>query len=116
MIKKSRWLIPIAIVAVVGLSGCAASYDERMDYLRQIALRGVDMHDLIVSQEGEVNAERCELAYDAVGDTDHPYDRDLGAYSKEWEEQIKLHFVDSCVSGVPREPDAPGSPSPSGDS
>lgn len=111
MIKTgSLWGAMAAGALVIGVAaGCGfASYDERMTYLRTIADRGVEVHDLIVSQEGTINAERCNKAFEAVHDwNETPNDR-AGIASEEWKDQIQAFFVDSCVSGVPKQVGAPG--------
>lgn len=111
IVKRCRPVVAGVLVACVAV-GCSepSSYEERMKYLRKVAGQGVEVHDLIDSQEGKISKDRCEDAFDAVSDyvDKAPSDIGGGVTSDKWEKQIKLFFVDSCVSGVPRKVDAPG--------
>lgn len=98
------------------LAGCAASYEERRDYLRTVAVRGAETHVLMQAQEvKEINKKRCEQAYQGLAD-DIPHDHDMGGRSNEWRGQVEQFFVDSCLSGVPKSlEDIPAVPSPGAD-
>ena len=102
-----------AAVLTLTLAGCAASYDERMQYLRKVAQRGADTHKLMVEQEAPIiDKKRCETAYEGVQGPhgDAPYDLHMASYSGPWLDQIKEFWVDSCVSGKPKP--VPGDPVP----
>lgn len=95
--------VPIfaAIVLVVTLiSGCAADYDERMSYLRTVALRGIETHNLLRNQGSSVDESSCQLAQKGLID-DIP--NDIGGTetraSKEWTELVEQTFMRACTSG-----------------
>ncbi|MFF0874496.1 hypothetical protein [Micromonospora aurantiaca (nom. illeg.)] len=114
MKKRSVAAAALALSLVAALTACtkSASYDERMEYLRKVAQRGADTHDLLKSQEAAIDKERCERAYAGLNGSDAPhvesYD-DPDSFLK----QIKEFFVDSCISGKPKA--VPGDPTPSED-
>jgi hypothetical protein len=107
-------LVTVSAAALLGLSGCsAATYDERMTYLRKVAQQGADTHQLLASQEGPViNGDRCGKAWDGLKNPgDFPSDIGGGGTTAAWQEQIRQFFVDSCVSGKPKSvPALPSSP------
>ncbi|OLT12949.1 hypothetical protein BJF79_03350 [Actinomadura sp. CNU-125] len=84
------------------LTACAASYDERMTYLRKIANRGAETHKLLAAQGAHIDAKRCGATYDGLADDDIPSDIDGGGASTEWRAQVRQFFVDSCVTGLPK--------------
>ncbi|MFF4417444.1 hypothetical protein ACFYY8_33385 [Streptosporangium sp. NPDC001559] len=95
-----------------------ASYDEKMAYLRTVAKRGVEIHNLLASQGAAIDAKRCTTAYEGLND-DLPRDEVTDGLSQEWMTQVQTFFVDSCVSGLPKPvpgqmPAPPQSPTPSG--
>ena len=98
----------LTLGAVVPLAACtsAASFEERMDYLRQVAKQGAETHDLLAAQEApRIDKERCDRAFNGVVRAeDFPSDMSGGGQSKEWAAQIREFFVDSCVSGKPKPP------------
>ena len=113
--------LTLAVVALLGTAGCTdfADYDERMNYLRNVAQRGADTHTFLKSQEATVDKPRCERAFEGVDvDDDAPAISSSGDEYDLWIGQIKEFFVDSCVSGKPKPvpgdaiPSAPASASP----
>jgi hypothetical protein len=63
----------------------------------------VETHELLVSQRAPaIDGKRCSDAYDGLADrfVDRPQvpGDDI---DDRWAEQIKVFFVDSCVSGAP---------------
>lgn len=97
---------------VVGsLTGCAASFDQRMAYLKKVSNEGVQTHRLIVSTGGTTTNKRCTDAYNGLQDMNPPADQDLGNVSSDWTNQIQAFFVQSCVTGLPKA--VPGQPSAS---
>jgi hypothetical protein len=98
-----RILTAIATSAAVALTACstAASYQTRMAYLRKIANRGVETHNLLASQGAQITVKRCGDAFEGLKDESPPTDTDPGP-SKAWVDQIKQFFVDSCVTGYPK--------------
>ncbi|GAA3957216.1 hypothetical protein GCM10023085_44670 [Actinomadura viridis] len=104
---------PLAALAAVVLTTTACSYadyNERIGYLRKVAGRGVETHNLLASQGTKVDARRCNAAYDALADKDLPNDV-AGTQTAKWEAQVRQFFVDSCVTGLPKP--VPGQPTPS---
>jgi len=98
------------LLTLVACSESPASYTERMAYLRTTAVRGVETHRLMASQAARIDRKRCEDAYAGLADDDIPHDEGGGFVSKTWAAQVKLFFVDSCISGLPRP--VPGDPTP----
>jgi hypothetical protein len=87
---------------MISSAACStASYEEKMDYLRTVAKRGVDTHNLLASQGAAIDAKRCAAAHQPLND-DLPRDDASTGLSQEWREQVKTFFVDSCVSGRPK--------------
>ncbi|SCL46818.1 hypothetical protein GA0070608_0119 [Micromonospora peucetia] len=84
------------------LTGCSLDYDDRRDYLRTVAFRGAETHSLIASSEGKPDAERCKAAHIALND-DAPGVGGTSIDQEEWIAQVEAFFVDSCVSGKPKE-------------
>jgi hypothetical protein len=106
-----RKMAASACAAMLLLTGCAVTYDERMNYLRKVANRGADTHKFIRAQEALVDKARCERAFTGNGaGRDAPTDRDLSSGSEGWDAQVKEFFVDSCISGKPKA--VPGDPIP----
>lgn len=110
---RSRHVIPALVLTVAfPLAGCtsAASYDERMEYLRKMAEQGAETHQLLVDQGApEIDKARCIRAFDAlINKNEFPGDQPDGGTSEQLSDQIREIFVDSCVSGRP----GPGSGAP----
>lgn len=109
----------VAVAATVALTACSSddglTYEKKRDYLRKVAVRGAETHALIAASEGNPDKGRCEKAHAALNN-DAP--RDIAGVSNEqWQAQVRAFFVDSCMSGKPKElPPVgvpSGSPSPS---
>lgn len=104
--RSRQVILVLTLGAAVPLAGCtsAASFEERMDYLRQVAHQGAQTHDLLAAQDApRIDKERCDRAFAGVVRTeDFPSDLSSGGQSKEWAAQIREFFVDSCVSGKPK--------------
>lgn len=106
-------LIPATavLVGLLSVSACAsANYATRMAYLRKVANRGVETHNLLASQGAKIDAKRCTEAYHGLRDDSHPTD-ESGQSSEAWLNQIQQFFVDSCVTGYPK-PVPGGTPQP----
>lgn len=99
---KCERAVVAGVVTALALSGCSLSYSERRDYLRKVAIRGAETHSLIAASEGKPDAERCKTAHMALND-DAPADGGTSVDQKEWEALVETFFVDSCVSGKPKE-------------
>jgi len=92
-------------LTATALTACSsgASYTERMNYLRKVANRGVETHNLLYSQGARIDPKRCGDAYDGLADDDIPDDiDDGGGTTPEWQSQVRQFFVDSCVTGLPK--------------
>lgn len=104
--RSRQVILVLTLGAAVPLAGCtaAASFEERMDYLRQVARQGAETHDLLAAQEApRIDKERCDRAFNGVvRSEDFPSDQSSGGQSREWAAQIREFFVDSCVSGKPK--------------
>jgi hypothetical protein len=88
----------IIFFAVVAISGCSATYEEKSDYLELVAQRGVETHKLIEDRgREEANDDVCNDAHVALNQ-DYPEDSFL-ASSEEWENLVRETFVGACVSG-----------------
>ncbi|MFC7593629.1 hypothetical protein ACFQYP_65390 [Nonomuraea antimicrobica] len=92
----------LALAFPLAATGCTASYDTRMTYLRTTAQRGVDTHKLLYSQEARIDKARCERAYDGSGVVDEAPHVETIDGREAWHAQVKEFFVDSCLSGKPK--------------
>lgn len=96
-LRSSRVVFSIALIFAV--SGCAASYDERNNYLLEMAQRGVEVNKLFRGQDQEITEDLCNSANLALND-DIPSNRSWGyGPTEEWEELVRETFVNACVSG-----------------
>jgi hypothetical protein len=73
-----------------------------MNYLRKIANRGVETHNLLYSQGAHIDPKRCDAAYNGLQDNNPPGDTPTGGVSDAWAGQVRQFFVDSCVTGLPK--------------
>ncbi|HYQ69167.1 hypothetical protein [Actinophytocola sp.] len=110
---RPRHMFPtVALAAVLpvvaGCTSSAATTQERIVYLRQVAAQGAETGDLLRDQEApDIDKARCARAFEGLTrPEDYPADQDNGSASKEWAAQIREFFIDSCVSGKPKS--APG--------
>lgn len=80
-------------------TGCAASYEERSEYLLEMAQRGVEVNKLLRGQGQEVDESTCRSANRALND-DIPSDRSLGYEpTNDWENLVEETFVNACILG-----------------
>lgn len=102
---RPRHLLPtVALVAVLPMVGCSPavpSTQDRLDYLRQVAVKGAETGTLLRDQEApDIDKARCGRAFEGLTrPEDYPSDMPGGGVSKEWAGQIREVFIDSCVSG-----------------
>jgi hypothetical protein len=95
-------LTAAALAALLITSACtSASYHTRIAYLRKMADRGVETHNLLTSQGARIDAKRCGDAYEGLKDNSPPADQG-DTSSTAWLNQVKQFFVDSCVTGYPK--------------
>ncbi|GAA1108757.1 hypothetical protein [Nocardiopsis composta] len=88
-----------ALFLLVPLSGCAASYDDRNEYLVEMAQRGVQVNKLLRGQNETISEETCASANRALND-DIPSDRPLGYEpSEDWKQLVEQTFINACVAG-----------------
>ncbi|NEA24576.1 hypothetical protein [Actinomadura bangladeshensis] len=72
-----------------------------MAYLRKVANRGAETHNLLAAQGATTDVKRCSAAYDGLKE-DPPNDLGASGESTEWLAQVRQFFVDSCVTGLPK--------------
>ncbi|WP_143061166.1 hypothetical protein [Saccharopolyspora shandongensis] len=104
--KRKKLMSPRILVAATAflcigsITSCAASYDERMEYLRETSLRGIETNSLLRGQGKEITVESCKNANLALNN-DAPSDRGgPDAHKTEaWAQLIEETFVSACVSG-----------------
>jgi hypothetical protein len=94
-------IIASFLIVATLTSGCGtADYDERMSYLRTVALRGIETHNLLRNQGSSVDKSSCRLAREGLID-DIP--NDIGGaearVSKEWVQLVDQTFMRACTSG-----------------
>jgi hypothetical protein len=87
-------------IAALLLSACGTSYADRVAYLREVGLRGIETHNLLSAQNTQVTRESCENANTALNDdlpvlSENPTDVEKQAFSKLVEET----FIKACVLG-----------------
>jgi len=127
-------MAPAAAAALLLLAACgsAASYDQKIDYLRTAATRGAQMHATLLGEQEKPDRSRCTTAYGALTGTDHvavnsndvavnndyvpgdaPKDLDFSTpfddaeVSQGYADQIKDFYITSCVTGVPKPVNTP---------
>lgn len=89
----------LALLILIISTGCAATYQQRSDYLLQMAQRGVEVNKLFRGQGQEIDEELCRSANSALND-DIPSNQSWGYEpTPEWEELVRETFVNACVSG-----------------
>jgi hypothetical protein len=86
------------------ISGCGGSsdYDERVAYLREVGLRGIEVNNLLSEQNTQVTEEECRTASVALND-DSPIVLDIAGRNAEQVDSFKRlvddTFIEACVSG-----------------
>lgn len=92
--------IVFAAVTAILITSCGPSYDDRVQYLRETSLRGVEINSLLRGQGKEVNRESCTNANQALND-DVPDDRGtVDRYrSDAWQRLVEETFVSACITG-----------------
>lgn len=134
--RPMLWIMAAAAAAnallLLAACGSTASYDQKIDYLRTVAIRGSQMHATLLSEQEKPDQSRCTTAYGALTGTDHlavnsngaamngdyvPGDapKDVGfsdpfndtKVSQGYADQIKDFYVTSCVTGVPKQVNTP---------
>ncbi|MFF0256926.1 hypothetical protein ACFYPW_31075 [Micromonospora zamorensis] len=96
-----------AVVVALAASGCAASYEERMKYLDEIAQKGIDYRAKLYEQRTEPSGEACKIGFDLLK-ASPPLDQDGGS-SKKWNDQVEEAYIKSCVTGeLKPKPDVEG--------
>ncbi|WP_146228116.1 hypothetical protein [Micromonospora sp. S4605] len=97
----------VAVVALAA-SGCAASYEDRMKYLDEIAQKGIDYRAKLYEQKTEPSTEACKIGFDLLK-ANPPQDQDGGGTSSKWKEQVEEAYIKSCVTGeLKPKPDVEG--------
>lgn len=98
---KNKTIAPATLLAVFCCS-CSpgpADYEERNDYLLEMAQRGVQINKLYQGQGQEITRELCEEANLALND-DIPTNRGWGREpTEEWRNLVKETFINACISG-----------------
>lgn len=99
----------VALAAVLGATGCAASHQERMKHLDQVSQRGIDYRDQLRAQDTDPSREACAIGYDLLQDAP-PADQDgMVSTTDKWREQVKEAYVKSCMTGeLKPKPDVDG--------
>lgn len=102
---RLRHAIPAAgatLALALALAGCSTSNEDHRGYLRTVAVRGAEAHSMIAVSWGTPDTRRCKIAYLAMKD-DAPDDGGSLMDQEEWKAAVEAFFVDSCVSGTPKE-------------
>ncbi|WP_377514260.1 hypothetical protein [Prauserella oleivorans] len=99
------------------LAGCAnMTWDQKLEALRAAADRGADAHYVLLTKEQKPTKDTCSQNYEVfMGSGNTPPDEfGHGASSQEWRDLHLSYFVDSCVTGKPRQPHTrpPDKPTP----
>lgn len=93
------FLVSLAATAAMLSSACSADYDDRMSYLREVALRGLETHNLLRNQGTGVNEQSCKIAQEGLID-DIPSDNSGDPEpSKEWTQLVQQTFMRACTTG-----------------
>ncbi|MFG3710978.1 hypothetical protein [Micromonospora sp. NPDC047730] len=92
-------IVVVAAGLAAGAAGCSsASYDERRAYLDKTAQRGVEAHQRMAAQGGQIDEKRCRRAFFALALDDLP-GVDVGSHG-DWQREVEQTFIDSCRSGT----------------
>lgn len=87
----------VLTLSAVALTGCSATYDEKVRHLEEVAQRGVEVHKIIEDLEGEeADEEQCREA-SKVLNKDYPRIEEQDREA--WIELVEGVFVSACVSG-----------------
>lgn len=103
-VDRSRKVLKVAMMVLgftmaVLLLGCSAGYDDRMSYLREVALRGLETHNLLRNQGTGVNEQSCRIARGGLID-DIPSDNSGDPEpSREWTQLVEQTFMRACTTG-----------------
>jgi hypothetical protein len=100
MATIKRILVSVSLIGLFSASGCAAGYSDRVEYLRVVGLRGIEVHNLLSAQNTKVTEPGCKNANSALnGDMPSfgspPAQAELDAYRA----LVEQTFVKACVLG-----------------
>lgn len=108
MIRRRCPAVVAAAAAVLTLSGCGPNltWEQKLEALRHAADRGADAHYVLITKNQKPNKDTCTENYTVFMGTsdDPPNEYSGGSSSQEWRELHLSYFVDSCISGTPRQP------------
>jgi hypothetical protein len=114
--------LPLALGAAL-LAACStpASYAVRISYLQKMARQGVQANHLLKGESVAITRKQCTSSYVALQDPNPPDDQgDEQPPSAAWLGEIRLFYVQSCITGLPKPvpgqagPARASTPSPSG--
>lgn len=97
--RKLLALLPLFLL-LIATSACAADYDDRIQYLRQVGIRGIEVHNLLSAQNTAVTPDACMNANAALN-TDIPRLADGvdPPGTEQWRKLVEQTFVKACVLG-----------------
>ncbi len=119
MVDYSVWLMKtvsccvLAAPLVLVLAGCGGlDWDQKLSELRSTAERGADAHYVLKTELKTPDQDTCTKNYVEFAGYG-PSEYSGGGSSQEWSDLRQTYFVDSCVSGTPRQVQTrPGSTAP----
>lgn len=98
----------LAVLVALVLSGCAASYPERMKHLDDVTNKGLTYRAQLQKQGTEPTKEACTDGWVLLQDNP-PDDVTTGGVTERWQAQIKEAYVKACMTGGARpKPDPSG--------
>lgn len=102
---------PLAVLtttaaAALTLAGCSSmTWEQKVEALKHAGERGADAHYVLITKEQEPNKATCTENYTVFMDSgEAPPTENISSSSAEWRDLHLSYFVDSCISGEPRQP------------
>lgn len=92
--------ILVAVLATCLLSGCGTDYDGRVNYLREVGLRGIEVNNLLAAQGAAVTEESCRNANVALnGDSPSLSFLSNPTESEAFSLLVEQTFTKACLLG-----------------
>jgi hypothetical protein len=89
------------LAAALLLTGCAASYKDRMNYLDTMTRDGLTYRTQLQKQGTQPSDAACTIGWNLL-QAQPPDDTGSGTPSDTWLAQVKEAYVKACISGEAR--------------
>jgi hypothetical protein len=121
--RRARTVMGVLSLAAAALllAACSgASYAVRIAYLGKMSREGVQANHLLKGEEVAITRKQCVSSYFALHESPPDDQGDWNPPSAAWLGEIRLFYVQSCVTGLPKPvpgqapPARTSTPAPSG--